>query len=325
VADELPVPSADAGSPPAEPAELSLSDHEKQFSAKNDREAPAADGDAQASGVAPEEAADPSSAGERDEQGRFRGKRAKSHAATPADAPRINELTKRLREREAELESLRRAAPAPAPAPRPATPPQSAPTQAPRLQGFIDQLKPDEDYNLAVERHAEAIANWTWQRREQQQQQQQAERQFAQTFQQKVASAQERYPDFNDVALNAPSAIPQGSLIDRWVWEHRTGADVLYYFQKFPGELPRVLAQSPLDQLETLALISQHLAAPSPSTRSVAAGTGSATAPVMTSQVPRPPNPVRTGPMRGGDEPPGDDAPLSAHEQFYYRTGRRRA
>lgn len=323
MADELPVPSADAGSPPAEPAELSLSDHEAQYHGQNDRDAPAADAP-EPSATSSADGAEPA-AGERDEQGRFKGRRAKSHAATPADAPRINELTKRLREREAELESLRRAAPAPAPAPRPAAPPANAPTQAPRLQGFIDQLKPDEDYNLAVERHAEAMADWTYRRREQQQQQQQAERQFAQTFQQKVASAQERYPDFNDVALNAPSAIPQGSLIDRWVWEHRTGADVLYYFQKFPGELPRVLAQSPLDQLETLALISQHLAAPSPSTRSVAAGTGSATAPVMTSQVPRPPNPVRTGPMRGGDEPPGDDASLAAHEQFYYRNGRRRA
>jgi hypothetical protein len=29
--------------------------------------------------------------------------------------------------------------------------------------------------------------------------------------------------------------------------------------------------------------------------------------------------------MRGGDEPPGDDASLAAHEQFYYRNGRRRA
>jgi hypothetical protein len=322
VADELPVPSAET--PPAETPELSLADHEQQFSAKarTDREPPAADDTSDPS--APPNATEPA-AGERTrgDDGKFLpNKRAKSAQATPADVPRIQELTRKLRERDAELESLRRPAAAPpraAPAPAPAPP--AATAQAPRLQAFIDQLKPEEDYNLAVERHAEAMADYTIWRREQALQQQQAERQFAQTFSQKVQGARERYQDFDEVALQAPSTIPPGSLVDRWIWEHKTGADVLYHFQKHPDELPQVLALPPLDQLETLALLAQRVSA---SPRGKAVATGSTAAPVN-SQVPRPPNPVRTGPMRGGDEPPGADASLSAHEQFYYGSKRRRA
>jgi hypothetical protein len=325
VDNEAPVPSAAPGSPPAEPAELSLADHEAQFSTKSDRDAPAPGGEVTASDVATGDEAEPpgAGAGERGPDGKFT-KRARTAQATPEDVPRIRELTRKLRERESELESLRRPAAATPPraTPAPALSPQ-APAQAPRLQWYIDQLRPDEDYNLAVERHAEAIANWTWQKREQQQQQQHAERQFAQTFTQKVQGARDRYQDFDEVALHAPSAIPQGSLIDRWVWEHKTGADVLYYFQKHPDELPRVLSLPALDQLETLALLSQRFVAQPP--RGAAGGTGSTATPVKSQQVPRPPNPVRTGPMRGGDEPPGDDASLAAHEQFYYGSKSRRA
>lgn len=40
--------------------------------------------------------------------------------------------------------------------------------------------------------------------------------------------------------------------------------------------------------------------------------------------VPRPPTPVRTGPMKPPDTPPGEDAPLSAHEAAYGGGPRRR-
>lgn len=54
--------------------------------------------------------------------------------------------------------------------------------------------------------------------------------------------------------------------------------------------------------------------------RGLTAGTtGSAPAPQTKSipAVPRPPNPVRTGPMTAADTPPGDEDSLAAHEKFY--------
>lgn len=58
--------------------------------------------------------------------------------------------------------------------------------------------------------------------------------------------------------------------------------------------------------------------------RTQAAGTGSAAAPVLSRpSVPRPPNPVRTGPQTPSDEPPGDDASLAEHARFYGPSRRR--
>lgn len=53
--------------------------------------------------------------------------------------------------------------------------------------------------------------------------------------------------------------------------------------------------------------------------RGLTAGvTGSAPAPAKpVPAVPRPPNPVRTGPMTAADTPPGDEDSLAAHEKFY--------
>lgn len=48
------------------------------------------------------------------------------------------------------------------------------------------------------------------------------------------------------------------------------------------------------------------------------ANTGSDTRPAQPiPAVPRPPNPVRTGPMKTSDTPPGDEDSLAAHEKFY--------
>ncbi len=55
-----------------------------------------------------------------------------------------------------------------------------------------------------------------------------------------------------------------------------------------------------------------------------AARTGSAVASPPTPPVPRPLNPVRTGPMQTGDAPPKDGHSLREHEQAYAYKGRRR-
>ena len=129
----------------------------------------------------------------------------------------------------------------------------------------------------------------------------------------RVTAAIQKYPDFEDVALKRDTAIPPGSLIDAWVLEHKTGADVLYHLQSHPDELHALLAQPVIDQAETLALLSQRFNGSS--SRTAAAGTGSA--PAVVSPAPRPPNPVRTSPQHASDEPPGEDASLADHERYY--------
>ena len=109
------------------------------------------------------------------------------------------------------------------------------------------------------------------------------------------------------------TAIPPGSLIDAWVLEHKTGADVLYHLQSHPDELHALLSQPVIDQAETLALLSQRFNGASPRSATVATGS----APALVSPAPRPPNPVRTSPQHASDEPPGDDASLADHERYY--------
>lgn len=324
---QAPVETPVAAPDPVE--STSLADHESQFQVKTrasraaDAKAPAADRSLGTDGAPPADV-DESAAGERDETGRFKPRhRAKSQQAGVADVPRIQELTRKLREAEAERDALRQPRVAAQPT-QPAQQPRPAPAPvaetAPRLQSFIDALKPDEDYNAAVERHADAMGDWKLARWEKQQHQAAAERQFAQTFTQKIDAAKAKYPDFEAVALGKPSNIPAGSVVDRWVWEHRTGADVLYHFQKNDAELQNVLRMPALDQLEHLTLLAQRFPQPS---RTQAVSTGSAAVSPVSS-APKPPNPVRSGAMRGSDEPPGDGSPLSAHETYYYAGQKRR-
>lgn len=265
----------------------------------------------------------------RDDKGRFRH-RAKSQQAGAGDVPRINELTAKLRAAEAERDALKARPSTPPPVQhQPQTPavpvprlPQTVADKAPQLKDFVNALTASEVYEDALQKHAEALADWRWQRGEQQAAQKQAEQRFYADFQAKVKDASEKYPDFQAVAMDPDSVIPPGSLIDSWVWEHPAGAHVLYHMQKNPADVARIHAlPSRLEQLSELSLLSQRLTAPS--SRSAAAGTGSAPAPVVTTPAPRPPNPVRTGPMKAADEPPGDDASLSAHEKHWNQPRRR--
>lgn len=51
--------------------------------------------------------------------------------------------------------------------------------------------------------------------------------------------------------------------------------------------------------------------------RAQAVQTGSAAPSVPETRAPRPPNPVRTGPIRPSDDPPGEGSSLAAHRKFY--------
>lgn len=279
---------------------------------------------------------------ERDATGRFtRGRhRARSQQAGPDDVGRIGELTRQLRTAERERDALKTpaspaapaaAAPAPAPVPRAAAPPPPRVATPPPVVDDPEPRVEDEkfaDYSDWIKAHNRWSAREELRerdkvttQRETAQQTDTERRRIAESFSEKITAAKTRYPDFQQVALDAPSAIPPGSIIDAWIFEHKSGADVLYHLQKSPTELQQILALPLLDQVEHLTLLGQRLASSPP--RAAAVSTGAApTVPVV--PAPRPPTPVRTGPMRTGSELPGDDASLRDHEHAFEYKGRRR-
>lgn len=273
--------------------------------------------------------------------------RSRKQLATPDDVPRIKELTRKLRETEEKLEKATASGtsldapavstPAPSSSPAQAAPVEVAPLKSvasaapwPAVKDAKDDPKPKADDFADWEEYSDARAAWVarQQLREAYAQAIEAHRQrevttetarLAAQWKVSTAAAEAKYPDFKEVAYG-PTQIPQGSIIDAWILEHRSGADVLYHLQKNPADLQRLVGLPMLDQVEELSLLSQRL---SPA-RSPDGTTGASAAPVSVQSVPRPPTPVRTGPMRTGDELPGDDDSLEAHEQAFYKDTRRR-
>ncbi len=307
---------------------LSLSDHEARYGeSRQETQAEAETRPVETPEPAAVDAAEGTDdAGPRDEKGRFLPKkrhRAESAIAGPEDVPRIQQLTARLRAAEAERDALKAArSEPPAPSSTPQAPSVATPTPKPTPDQFTDygefiealtDWKTDQKLTAAEQRRAQAA----------QQAQAEAEaRRIETSFNQRKAAARQKYDDFDAVAINAPTRIPIGSLIDAWVMEHPTGADVLYHLQKHPDDLDALLQQPVLEQAEALALLAQRFNGHG---RTAAAGTGSAPA-SSSSPVPKPPNPVRTGPLRSGDEPPDEEAAsLADHEKWYASRARRRA
>ena len=296
----------------AEP-ELSLAEHEAQYSGAPEASPPTRAGD---SDDAPSDAPS-STTTERDASGKFikTRQRARSQQATPADSPRIAELTRKLREAESERDALKNTRPvddgslaraASLPAPQPEVARRDAPV--------IVAPKPKVDDFQDYGEYVEALADWKIGEARAKDRAEQADRaeatRISTSWRERVEAAKTQHADFEQVALMAPTNIPQGSLVDAWILEHKAGAHVLYHLQKNPTELSSLLAMPMFDQVDALSLLAQRLTP----TRSPVA-TGVSATPVHT--VPRPPTPVRTGPQRAADEPPGEEATLAEHEKFY--------
>lgn len=146
------------------------------------------------------------------------------------------------------------------------------------------------------------------------------ERTRGESWSKHVSAARAKFPDFDAVAF-APTRIQSGSPIDIFIMEDETGADVLYHLQKNPAELSALLGLSALGQLKALSLLSQRLSSPTPS-RLAGGNTGAPPAPAL-SMVPRPPTPVRTGPVSAATGvPDADSDDLDAHMKHYYPKGR---
>ena len=322
--------AADRSAPNLAEESLSLADHEAKYSGSEQHtsaepetrpaETPASEPETVDEGTPETDAAGP-----RDEKGRFLPKtrhRAASAIAGPEDVPRIRELTARLRAAEAERDALKvRTTETSAPVRTPAIPaPSLAPTRP--KPDPNDYIAKETDYTVGLAKYLEDLDDWKHEQREavrqatEQQRAAEAEAKRIETsWETRKVAARAKYADFDDVALLAPTNIPAGSLIDAWILEDETGADVLYHLQQHPDEVQTMLNQSVLQQAKSLALLAQRFNGSS--TRTAAAATGSAPAPIS-APTPRPPNPVRTGPLRTGDEPPDEEvASLADHEKWY--------
>ena len=267
--------------------------------------------------------------------------RPRKQRARAGDVPRIAELTRRLRETEAERDALKGGA---APAPAAAVPKvveagtTVAPAPVTRAAAPVPLVKSAEGDPEPDSNKYDDLTNWMrdhsrWSAREElraahaeQEQATKAEQQRTETtrleaqWKTETTAAKVKYPDFEQVAY-APTQIPKGSLVDAWILEHKAGPLVLYHLQKTPQELHAMLAMPLLDQVEALTLLSQRLSG----SRTAAVVTGAAPA-LIAQPVSRPPTPVRTGPMRTSDEPPDPDAiSLGEHTKYYGTPRSRRA
>lgn len=273
------------------------------------------------------------------EQKQPRRHRARSQEASPADVPRIRELTAKNAALAAEVESLKKPAAAPVKtAPDVATSRVASAPEPPRVVTADNDPQPTEERDPATGKPYENFtkfvtdhARWsareemrtartTYETQQREETVQQEQARLADAWNANIAAAKTVHKDFEQIAYG-PSEIPSGSLIDHWIREHPAGPLVLYSLKKDPTELRAMLALPLFEQTEALALLSQRL-----KPRSVAAVTTGAAPVVETKPVPRPPTPVRTGPMR--TEPAAPDTDRLSLDDFAEATGatrRRRA
>jgi hypothetical protein len=92
-------------------------------------------------------------------------------------------------------------------------------------------------------------------------------------FEQKAAAARAKHPDFDAVAMLAPTEIVPGSAADLWVLEDEAGAEILYHLQQptNAAERKRILALGPREQLKALVLLGDRLTADPAAARSTGA------------------------------------------------------
>lgn len=340
---ETPIPAAPESEPAneaPEPAE-SIADHAAQFGKKaEDDEAP------------PKGPANTGQFANRDPDKR---RHANSQRATPEDVAEINRLTRELRETEQRLgdkdpdatsspriRTLKRQlaalkaleAPAATPAPPTPTPRQESkvaaePSQA-RAAAPESRSKPTEDeigtkYQTYAE-FVEDLADWKVEQREiaqatsrQQQEATERERALITSYQQRTAEFSKTKPDFATVTAPILERHLPGVLLAALVTDDK-GPENVYYLAQHPDILDELILLTdgkPVTDASVAVVqrrVRQH---------AQAATTGSATVPKPTFNPPRPPNPVRTGPTKTADEPPGDGASIADHARFYDPNKRR--
>jgi hypothetical protein len=92
-------------------------------------------------------------------------------------------------------------------------------------------------------------------------------------FDERRVAAIAKHPDFDAVAMLAPTEIPQGSALDLFILEDPSGAEVLYHLQlpANAAERTRISRLAPLDQIKEAVRLGDRLTATAPATRSTSA------------------------------------------------------
>lgn len=261
-------------------------------------------------------------------------RRARSQQATPEDVPRIQELTKKLREAERERDEIRaKLTPAPTPAaPSPSAPrvppPQPRPAQ-PLPQAFptYDAWSADPDNaNKSYDDYTDARADWRWALNDAKRREQAAVEQFQQTRaqrlqgleQQKIA-ARQKYADFDQVVAPVHgSAVMVEALIHS---DHYS--EILYHLGQHPDMAQELMQESFYDDPRSYSAMKRHLESlVAPSQRSSHQPTQAAQSPdrplaLVPPPAPKPPNPVRTSAMKPADALPTDEDDLEAHAKVW--------
>jgi hypothetical protein len=329
----------------------SLEDHEASFGPNGTGELPDEHEPTPEKPVAADPLPDASA---RDDQGRFAKTprhRARSQQANPEDVPRIRDLTAKLRQAEAERDEWKakhtppparddRAPVGPAlpqgpvasEASRPAAPPHAWTPPPTRTKPSEDEIG---DKYATYADFSEDLADWKYEQREAAREAKQAQEQQQKTHHERLTAyatktqeARKVYPDFDAVLASADHILYPDVFRDAILSSDRS-ADLAYWLASHQDEY-RSLAEEArsVNHPSAINLVRKVLESKLPvaaQQRSPANGsgmavsTGSASRPPVLVAAPRPPNPVRTGPQKIGDDPPEDDDSLESHESYFYK------
>lgn len=239
--------------------------------------------------------------------------RAKSQQAGPEDVPRIRELTRRLRETEAELTRLKSA-----PKPEPGKSAAPAEDREPQLEDFESEADPYTAYLRALTRYdlkqqQKGDATKTVEATKAELEEQINHEQAAQ-WTERLTSFAAQTPDFHTV-IKPVADIELTPLLRAAIISDDNGPAVAYYLAQHPETFDELLLLTdgkPVSDA-SVAVLRRRFS----TYRQQAVSTGSAARQTPAPLAPPPPNPVRTGPMKTGDEPPGDGHSLADHAKHF--------
>lgn len=354
--NEQPTPPAEevieqqppAPTPPEPEPELSLSEHEAQFNPAKKLDPHSLAEETPAEKTARESAAAQQARDRETGQFKTGKRRAKSQQASAEDAPRIAELTRKLRDAEERLARQPNGNGNGAAAP----PPQAQPPQQPVVPQITKQgdryvlpappfdPEPQEgDPRFAGDTFKFMNESARWSARQEARQiefdryvaseqgkAREAEQQIVKDFASRIDAAKAQHEDFEDVAFG-PTPIRKDSIADIFITRDDNGAELLYYLHRSEHrqELDALLQMPELQQVKALTLLSQRLA---PNGAGLTGGGNSHTTSVSPSRTivlpPKPPNVVRTEAQRATGGPPTNrELSMSEHEQYYAPKQRR--
>lgn len=295
--------------PPSTEEPVSLADHAAQFDPKRPEPAPTDAEPAQLPSERPRH-------------------RARSQQASATDVPRIAELTKKLRDAERERDEWKTKAAAPMPAPVTESIRQHEPIATvegkPTWKTFEEQIGTTfETWADAQDAYGDARDEWKQAqvlKSYAEQQTQHAQQQVLESYTTKAQTYAKSTPDFFDrMKAAAPILDHIPDLLFQSIVRHDNGPEIAYYLVTHPVELDTMvlLADGKSVNESSVATLQRRLSY----YRQPAASIASAATVPQHTPAPRPPNAMRTAPMKTGDDLPGDGHSLAEHARAF---GKRR-